>query len=101
MDVAEDEKKALKKLLLKKRHKRDWNLFGHAQKTREEKERFRDEQARLLDSYTGAGDTSRASDKPWMAKAHEARNRLNDKKRTSAERWNRFAGTEDSGGRGL
>ena len=37
----------------------------------------------------------------WSAKVGEVRNRLTDKKRASAERWNRFAGTESGGARGL
>jgi hypothetical protein len=37
----------------------------------------------------------------WMLKTAEIRNRITQKKRLSNERWNRFAGTEDGGGRGL
>jgi hypothetical protein len=37
----------------------------------------------------------------WSAKVVTIRNRLNNKKRASHDRWNRFAGTSDSGGRGL
>ncbi len=36
----------------------------------------------------------------WSVKVSTIRNRLSDKKRTSDDRWNRFAGTEDGGGRG-
>ncbi len=37
----------------------------------------------------------------WSAKMGEIRNRLTGKKRAAKERWNRFAGTEGGGGRGL
>lgn len=36
----------------------------------------------------------------WSVKVSTIRNRLSDRKRTSDDRWNRFAGTEDGGGRG-
>jgi hypothetical protein len=41
------------------------------------------------------------SDKEWIGKVATVRNRLTGKKRDSKERWNRFAGTAESGGRGL
>jgi hypothetical protein len=37
----------------------------------------------------------------WSDKVSKVRNRLTGKKRESKERWNRFAGTGDAGGRGL
>lgn len=40
-------------------------------------------------------------DMVWSEKVNTVRNRLTDKKRHSKERWNRFAGTGDEGGRGL
>ncbi len=36
----------------------------------------------------------------WSVKVSTIRNRLTDKKRTTDDRWNRFAGTDDGGGRG-
>lgn len=36
----------------------------------------------------------------WSAKIGSVRNRLTNKRRESEERWNRFAGTSDGGGRG-
>jgi hypothetical protein len=36
----------------------------------------------------------------WSVKVSTIRDRLTGKKRTSEERWNRFAGTESGGGRG-
>lgn len=36
----------------------------------------------------------------WSAKVQDIRNRLTDRKRQAQDRWNRFAGTEGSGGMG-
>jgi hypothetical protein len=41
------------------------------------------------------------ADGEWSDKTASIRNRLTGKKRESKERWNRFAGTEGGGGRGL
>jgi len=41
------------------------------------------------------------ADKDWSDKVTKVRNRLTGKQRESKERWNRFAGTEGGGGRGL
>lgn len=47
-------------------------------------------------------DEERKDDKKeiWSVQVSTIRNRLTGKKRESEERWNRFAATEDSGGRG-
>lgn len=37
----------------------------------------------------------------WSAKTQAIRNRLTDRKRQAQDRWNRFAGTEGGGARGL
>lgn len=36
----------------------------------------------------------------WSARTQDIRNRITGKKRQAADRWNRFAGTGESGGRG-
>lgn len=36
----------------------------------------------------------------WSVQVSSIRNLLNNKRRVSTDRWNRFAGTEDGGGRG-
>jgi hypothetical protein len=44
----------------------------------------------------------RTSEQPvWSARLQEIRDRNTGAKRMATERWNRFAGTEESGGRGL
>ena len=37
----------------------------------------------------------------WSAKTASVRDKLTGKRRAAKERWNRFAGTAESGGRGL
>lgn len=100
MDVLEEDKKSLKKWLTAKRNKRDWGINRHVQQINEEQQRQRDlEEAQAV--HAARADSTGHEDKPWMAKTREVRSRLDDKKRDSAERWNRFAGTEGGGGRGL
>lgn len=64
-------------------------------------ERERDEGVR--ESLAAA--SRRGSQKPgntvWSAKYQEIMDRNTGRKRMATERWNRFAGTEDGGGRGL
>ncbi len=47
------------------------------------------------------GDEGSKEDPLWSEKINSIRNRLTGSKRHSKERWNRFAGTEGGGGRGL
>ena len=90
------DKNTIKKLLTRKRNKRDWLIARQLQHNQYEAER-----TQQLAEQQKPAESPPAEEKPWMAKTHEARNRLTDKKRGSAERWNRFAGTSESGGRGL
>ena len=39
-------------------------------------------------------------EKIWSAQLTSIRNRLDNSRRLADDRWNRFAGTEDGGGRG-
>lgn len=90
-----DHKKA-KKIAIKARNKRDWTIFRHNQQIDQEQERIETQAESMAPAPAPKTDTE-----IWSAKVGEIRNRLTDKKRTSTERWNRFAGTGDSGGRGL
>lgn len=47
------------------------------------------------------GREEKSQDEIWSEKVATVRNRLTDHRRTSKERWNRFAGTGGEGGRGL
>ena len=63
----------------------------------------RAEEARVK-SLNKALNAKKSGQKPnaeWSDKVATVRNRLTGKKRESKERWNRFAGTSDGGGRGL
>jgi hypothetical protein len=102
MDVLEEDKKSIKSWLVTKRNKRDLLINKQVKQVHDEQERLREleeERAHRLSLASAAG--AKKEDAPWMAKTMEVRNRLNDQKRGSAERWNRFAGTMDGGGRGL
>ena len=60
----------------------------------------------LSSTFAGMGTAQdkkeeKKNDTEWSDKVSKVRNRLTGKKRESKERWNRFAGTSDGGGRGL
>jgi hypothetical protein len=70
--------------------------------------RFRREEVALQveekqkhEAKTRLADAKNEDELVWSAKVGEVRNRLTGKKRASQDRWNRFAGTEGGGGRGL
>ncbi len=84
-------------------NKRHGSLFAYARgrilsdnKKREEK----DKQEKLLAKKKEEKDKKDEKKEIWSEKAGTIRNRLNNKKRLSEDRWNRFAGTAESGGRG-
>lgn len=60
-----------------------------------------EERVEALDEARKPKRSEKKDEELWSAKTTQIRNRLTDKKRTSKERWNRFAGTSDAGGRGL
>jgi hypothetical protein len=92
-----DDKKKTKKALQLKKNRLHFEIFNVFRQQREEAERLRqkEEEARAGKS------TEISSENAWGDKVAVVRNRLTDKKRVSRERWNRFAGTEGGGGRGL
>ena len=61
----------------------------------------RAEEARVKELQKPAKKENKKTDDQWSDKVSTVRNRLTGKKRESKERWNRFAGTSDGGGRGL
>lgn len=95
----EKEKKSLKALFVQKRHKRDLLMQQQIEARQQEQQRIADTQA--LVAPKPQSEAPRESDPVWSAKTQDIRNRLTDKKRQSAERWNRFSGTSDAGARGL
>jgi hypothetical protein len=66
-----------------------------------EKEREEEIKKSALASSRRAEQAKDGKEPAWSARMQEIRNRIDGKKRMADERWNRFAGTEESGGRGL
>ncbi len=66
-----------------------------------EKEREEEVKEAGRDSSRRAAKKNQDGQPVWSARMQEIRSRIDHKKRMADERWNRFAGTEDSGGRGL
>src|SRR5262249_38224752 len=98
MTVMTGDKKSLKKWLTRKRNLRDLLMLQHREHVKQEEDRQKEH---LQASRRQTSREPKAADPVWSAKTQDIRNRLTDKKRAAAERWNRFSGTEDSGGRGL
>ncbi len=96
-DPQPTDRKGLKAWFLRKRRRRDLLLFYQQRQLEREEEKQKKEAVTLSPKK----DEEKQDDVLWSAKTQEIRNRLTDKKRMAAERWNRFAATEDAGGRGL
>ncbi len=101
MDVLEKnhEKNLLKKLLIRRRNQRDQLMYQFTDardKSQDQIEKTREQQ-----EAKPAAESKQGADPVWSARTQEIKNRMTDKKRDAKDRWNRFAGTEDGGGRGL
>ena len=88
-------KKEAKKARQKKNHFHT-QLFNMLRLRRAEEERVKE-----LDKQAAPKKEGQKPSGEWSDKTASIRNRLTGKKRESKERWNRFAGTSDGGGRGL
>lgn len=86
-----------KKALLLKKNKRHQHLFHLMRLRMAEAARVKE----MEESRNKPRREDKKSDKEWGDKVARVRNRLTGKQRKSKERWNRFAGTSDGGGRGL
>jgi hypothetical protein len=84
-------KKEKKKALIKKRNRLHQQLFAFVRSRKKPKPQIAPQKPKEKEEKKEV----------WSAKVVTIRNRLNNKKRASHDRWNRFAGTSDSGGRGL
>jgi len=92
------EKKKLKKALQLKKNRFQQEIFNLLRLRRQEEERVKKQQ----EEKNKPQELEKGEDDGEMRdKMAVIRNRLTDKKRTSRERWNRFAGTSGGGGRGL
>lgn len=87
-------RKQRKQLQYKKNRAREL-LFQHLRQRRAEAARVR----AMEEAGKKKGEPKGKKD--WSDKVSKVRNRLTGKKRESKERWNRFAGTGEAGGRGL
>lgn len=86
-----------RKAHLLKRNKNHELLFQLMRIRRVDAERVK----KLEDDRNKPRREAKGQEKEWSDKVATVRNRLTGKKRESKERWNRFAGTGDAGGRGL
>jgi hypothetical protein len=96
-------RKEKKKILFKKNQKHI-ALYNFVRLRLGDEKRVKDlkEVAEKAKKKSAAREQKKRVDKKeiWSVKVSTIRNRLSDRKRTSDDRWNRFAGTEDGGGRG-
>jgi uncharacterized protein (DUF3084 family) len=100
--VSSEEKKLKKKLQRIKNAKQNL-IFQHAEihERNRELDREREENMRETAKKSSRGAANSKVEGPvWSAKMQEIRSKITGKKRMAEDRWNRFAGTEDSGGMG-
>jgi hypothetical protein len=96
--MSHHEDKKNKKKELQKKNRKTQEIFNAFRIMRAEGDRIRDEDEKRRDK---PGSPEGEGDKIWSEKVNTLRNKLTGKQRDSKERWNRFAGTEGGGGRGL
>lgn len=90
-----------KKKAQSKQNKYHQMIYEMVRFRREEVDLQREEEKRTKEIKKRADEAKSEDDLVWSAKVGEVRNRLTGKKRASQDRWNRFAGTDGGGGRGL
>ncbi len=85
-----------KKKKQREKNRRDWIFFRQAEELRENV----DIKAPTREVKQPERPKEESKEKLWSSKLSTIRNRLDNSKRVSDDRWNRFAGTTDGGGRG-
>lgn len=87
-----------KKKKQREKNRKDWIFFRQAEELRENV----DIKAPTREDKPAERAPAKSEDKEklWSSKLSSIRNRLDNSKRVSDDRWNRFAGTSDGGGRG-
>ena len=85
-----------KKKLQNKKNRFQQEIYNALRLRRAEEDRVKD-----IESKNKPKGVESKKSEAWSAKTVTIRNRLTDKKRVSAERWNRFSGTDAAGARGL
>ena len=100
---ADKKHKKLAAILNARRHQNIiQNEDEHALERNLEKEREEErKKASLASSRNAAQKKSQAAEPAWSARMQQIRDRNTGRMRMADERWNRFAGTESGGGRGL
>lgn len=88
--------------LLKNRHTLHINQQAETHARGRDLEREREEELREAALTSGrAAEKTSAGEPVWSAKLQMIRNKNTGRTHMAKERWNRFAGTESGGGRGL
>jgi hypothetical protein len=95
--------KKLKKLaqLFKNRHTQHINQQAEVHERNRELDREREEEMRAASLASSRKAEGKPGNTVWSAKMQEIRDKNTGRHRMATERWNRFAGTEGGGGRGL
>jgi hypothetical protein len=101
--MSHKEEKKLKKLhqILKNRRTQQINLQEETLARGRDLEKEREEKLKESARASSSRAARKDGEPVWSARMQEIRNRIDGKKRMADERWNRFAGTGESGGRGL
>lgn len=100
MDVMDDPKN-IKKAIIRKRNKRDFIIRKMLEDKERENERASEQEELAMESFKDHYAVPSVHGDDPQARIAQYRNMITGKKRASRERWNRFAGTESGGGRGL
>lgn len=100
MDVMDDPK-SKKKVIVRKRNKHNFVIQKMIEDKARENERAAADEKIKEDSLAANFSTPGTHDDGASEKVSEFRLRMTSAKRKSRERWNRFAATSGSGGRGL
>ena len=96
--------KKLKRKLQNLKNRRHQVINQHAEQHGRERDLDLEREEELRDSAREAserGAKNKKDEPTWSARMQEVRNKLDGRKRMAEDRWNRFAGTEGGGGRGL
>ena len=93
--MSHSEKEDSKKEKIRKRNLRNWMIFQQSETLRDNVDIGAPQTERKPGKSKKEGD-----EKIWSAQLVSIRNRLDRSQRLADDRWNRFAGTSDGGGRG-
>jgi len=98
-----DKKQKKLQQLIKNRKLQTMNAQAATLERERNLDREREEEQRELATKSGRAAAKKSADeKPtWSARMQEIRDKNTGRTREAKDRWNRFAGTEGGGGRGL